>query len=169
MQPETLKDLGDCALSRSIENCRYIGAGVVIYFRDPDALHISAGCELRDYSVLEVGGQLQVASNTFIGSYKWLQASGSIAVGSNFLIGPHSVLVSTAHKKPSSEINQRDVPLETGSVVVEDNVWIGAHVPVLINVRIGANATIGAGSLVNRSIPPNSLTYGTPCRPVEGK
>lgn len=165
----TLKELGDSALARSIKNCRYIGAGVVIYFRDPDAIWVSAGCELRDYSVLEVGGQLIIEPDTVIGAYNWLQASGSIKLGSNVLIGPHSVFVSTTHKKPEPRTNQRDLPLETGSVVVEDNVWIGAHVSVLINVAIGANTTIGTGSVVNRSIPANSVAHGAPCRPVESK
>lgn len=49
---------------------------------------------------------------------------------------------------------------------VGNNVWFGASVKVLPGVTIGDNAVIGAGSLVTKDIPANTLAYGSPCRPV---
>lgn len=42
--------------------------------------------------------------------------------------------------------------------------WIGAHSVVLPGVTIGDNAVIGAGSIVTRDIPANTVAVGNPCR-----
>jgi maltose O-acetyltransferase len=54
-----------------------------------------------------------------------------------------------------------------GKVVIDDNVFIGAGSIVMPNVRIGANSIIGAGSVVDRDIPPNVVATGNPIRIVK--
>ena len=44
--------------------------------------------------------------------------------------------------------------------------WIGANVTVLPGVTIGDNAVIGAGSVVTKDIPADTVAFGTPCRVV---
>ena len=51
-------------------------------------------------------------------------------------------------------------------VKINDNVWIGGGVIILPGVEIGENSIIGAGSVVNKSIPENSLAIGSPCKVV---
>ena len=51
-------------------------------------------------------------------------------------------------------------------VTIEDNVWIGGGTIILPGVTIGKNSVIGAGSVVNKSIPENSLAVGNPCRVI---
>jgi acetyltransferase-like isoleucine patch superfamily enzyme len=50
--------------------------------------------------------------------------------------------------------------------MIGNNVWIGAGVQILPGVSIGDNSVIGAGSIVNKSIPANVLAVGNPCRVV---
>lgn len=45
--------------------------------------------------------------------------------------------------------------------------WIGDNVTVLTGVTIGNNVTIGAGSVVTRDIPDNTLAVGNPCRVIK--
>ena len=47
------------------------------------------------------------------------------------------------------------------------NVWIGGGVKVMPGVTIGDNVVIGAGSVVTRDIPPNSLAVGSPCKVIK--
>ena len=49
-------------------------------------------------------------------------------------------------------------------VRIADNVWIGAGAIVLPGVTIGENSVIGAGSVVTRDIPANTVAVGNPCR-----
>ncbi len=47
------------------------------------------------------------------------------------------------------------------------NVWLGADVTVIGEVTIGYGTIIGAGSLVNKSIPPFSIAVGNPCKVIK--
>ena len=51
--------------------------------------------------------------------------------------------------------------------VIEDGVWIGAGTTILGGVRIGRKTVVGAGSLVNRDLPPFTVAVGVPCRPLK--
>lgn len=53
-----------------------------------------------------------------------------------------------------------------GCIEVMDNVFIGADVSILPNVRIGPNAVIGAGAIVTRDVPPGTVVAGVPARVI---
>ena len=54
----------------------------------------------------------------------------------------------------------------TGKVVIGNNIYFGTDVIVLKGVTIGDNCIIGAGSIITKSIPANSVAAGIPCRVV---
>ena len=54
----------------------------------------------------------------------------------------------------------------SGEVRIGNNIYFGTDVIILKGVTIGDNCIIGAGSIVNRSIPANSVATGNPCRVV---
>lgn len=61
-----------------------------------------------------------------------------------------------------------DVTWRTHHSVIEilDNVFIGGHSIIVGDVRIGPNAIIGAGSVVTKDVPPNSIVAGNPARVI---
>lgn len=87
---------------------------------------------------------------------------GPISIGSNVMFGPNVSLVTTGH--PIQPELRRKVAQYSLPIVIEDNVWLGAGVTVLPGVTIGENSVVGAGSVVNKDIPANSVAYGTPCK-----
>jgi len=54
--------------------------------------------------------------------------------------------------------------MASAPVVIEDEVWLGAHAVVLAGVRIGRGAVIGAGGVVTCNIPANAVVAGAPAR-----
>lgn len=53
-----------------------------------------------------------------------------------------------------------------GRIIIGDRVFIGANTTILMNVHIGNDVIIGAGSLVNKSIPDGCVVAGVPAKVI---
>lgn len=62
--------------------------------------------------------------------------------------------------------SDREFVNSSGRITIGNNVAFGRHVMVLKGVTIGDNCFIGAGSIVTKDIPANSIAVGAPCRVV---
>ncbi len=51
-------------------------------------------------------------------------------------------------------------------VIIEEDVWVGANVTLLSGVKVGRGATVGAGSVCYKSIPPYAVVIGNPAKVV---
>ena len=76
------------------------------------------------------------------------------------IFGPFCHLISDTHDY------EKDISKSKGSsqITIGNNVWIASNVKILKGVNIGNNCVIGAGSVVNKDIPDNSMVSGIPAR-----
>jgi acetyltransferase-like isoleucine patch superfamily enzyme len=127
--------------------------------------------EIRHHAVLEISGRyngtIEIGDRSVVGIGCWLQGSGKIEIGSDVLIGPYTSVVSTNHSYEDVSVPVAQQPLVTGTVTIEDDVWIGARCTILSDVRIGAHSIVGANSLVTQDIPPYSIAVGTPAKVIK--
>jgi maltose O-acetyltransferase len=87
-----------------------------------------------------------------------------VTIGDSVFVGPNVVLSSVGHP---TDVSTRNSGLEfVRPIKIGDNVWLGASVTILPGVEIGANVTIGAGSVVTRSIESDCVAVGNPCRVI---
>ncbi len=92
----------------------------------------------------------------------------SITIGNNVKIGGNVVIYDTEFHS-LDKIDRRDSKLDQEKkqcrdVVIEDDVFIGAHSIILKGVTIGEGSIIGAGSVVSKSVPKNEIWAGNPAR-----
>jgi galactoside O-acetyltransferase len=112
----------------------------------------------------ERGSRLAIGDDVLLNVGVMINADcgGAISIGSRVLIGPYTVIRAANHR-----IDDVHVPIisqghKAGSIVIEDDVWIGAHVIVLPDVSIGRGAVVAAGSVVTRNIPAMAIAVGSP-------
>ncbi|GAB3712019.1 acyltransferase [Flavobacterium koreense] len=92
----------------------------------------------------------------------------SITIGDNCLFGSRIYITDHNHGDTSDGMISR-TPLERpliskGSVVIENNVWVGEGVVIMPGVTIGANSIIGANSVVTKDVPKNTVVAGVPAK-----
>ena len=87
-----------------------------------------------------------------------------VYIGDNVMIGPNTTITTVGH--PITPKGRREHMAQATEIRIGDDVWLGANVTVLPGVTIGNNVVIGAGAVVNRDIPDNSLAVGVPARVI---
>ena len=88
-----------------------------------------------------------------------------VTFGDNVFVAPNCSFYTSGHPL---DYETRNKGLEYAKPIkVGNNVWIGGNVIVLPGVTIGDNVVIGAGSVVNRDIPPDSVAVGNPCKVIK--
>jgi acetyltransferase-like isoleucine patch superfamily enzyme len=91
-------------------------------------------------------------------------AAESILIGDACMIA-HGVYISDADWHG---IYDRAEPVgNTKPVILEDNVWIGDSAIICKGVTIGKNSIIGAGAVVTKNVPQNSIFAGNPAKLVK--
>lgn len=95
-----------------------------------------------------------------------------IRIGDNVRLASHVSLVT--HDVSHFVINNMGITSpgkrvfceKIGCIEIGNNVFVGTHTTILYNVKIGDNVIIGAGSIVNRDIPANSVAVGVPAKVI---
>lgn len=93
------------------------------------------------------------------------EKSLNLEIGNRVAIGPRVTLLLSSDANYSI-LNNYYKPIR-GKIIIEDDVWIGASVTILPNVKIGKASIIGAGSVVTKDIEPYTVNYGVPCKKIK--
>ncbi len=104
---------------------------------------------------------VEVGNNVGISPFVQMWGGGGIKIGDGVMIGSHTAITSESH-----DYNQESMhgTLLRKRVVIEDNVWIGAHSIIMPGITIRKGAVIGAGSVVTKDVEPNAIMIGAPAR-----
>jgi len=117
-------------------------------------------------SIIEPPFYCSYGQNTHIGDDVYLNFlcvildNNEVHIGHHVMIGPAVQSYTAAHLlQAKTRIQDWEV---AEPIVIEDNVWIGGGAILLPGVRIGRNAVVGAGAVVSRSVPANTVVAGNP-------
>lgn len=113
----------------------------------------------------DYGYNIEIGENFYSNHNLVILDPAKVTFGDNVFIGPNCGFYTAEHPL---DIETRNKGLEYAfPIKVGNNVWFGGNVTVLAGVTIGDNCTIGAGSVVVKDIPANSVAVGNPCKVIK--
>ncbi len=119
------------------------------YFRNT-TVRIHGKIRLRSKKCVTVGDNCALNEGVMI------DPGNSLIIGRNVIISANTLILGSDFSASSPTRHQY------GSIVIEDNVWIGAGSIILKNVHIRNGAIIGAGSVVTKDVPARVMVAGNP-------
>jgi acetyltransferase-like isoleucine patch superfamily enzyme len=126
------------------------------------------GCNvaIRPPTVIEVPNNVFIEDGVSIASFVHIWGNGGVRIGRRTMIASHVAIASVTHDPNAACMS---ATLVAQPVVIEHDVWIGAHAIILPGVRIGENSVVAAGSLVRNDVSANTIVAGTPAVPMRTK
>ncbi|MCD9477838.1 acyltransferase [Photobacterium phosphoreum] len=116
-----------------------------------DKIYIGANFSIRTRGNITLGNRVSFGADTKLYSY------AEIIVGDDFMSAKGLTINTGSH-------DQKTLEPFSAPVVIGNRVWCGMDVIILPGVCIGDDVCIGAGSIVTRNIPSNSVVAGVPAK-----
>ena len=155
-------------------------------------IHIRSGASVREHAWLncmDEGSSIEIGERTLIMPYAKLVAgfngsikigrlctihsfdilygfTGGLQIGDNVRTGVNVSMISGNHSFDDPTRSPNDQGHSSKGIIIHDNVWIGAGVIIVDGVEIGPNSVLGAGAVVTKNMPGDSVCVGVPARAV---
>jgi acetyltransferase-like isoleucine patch superfamily enzyme len=109
----------------------------------------SAHVRIGDYCSI-VGAIISTNSELSIGDYVFI--AHQVVIADHFAATPEGLLASSSQ--------------EPQPIVIGSNVWIGARAVILAGAQVGANAIVGAATVITGRVPNGAIVAGLPAKIV---
>ncbi len=140
-----------------------LGKGVKIY--DFTNLY---GCEIGDNTKIgtfvEIQKKAKIGNNCKISSHSFI--CEGVTIEDNVLVGHNVTFINDLYPKATTEDGKLQTEEDWNCVktLVKKGASIGSSTTLLCGITVGENAIIGAGSVVTRDVPANTIVAGNPAR-----
>lgn len=126
------------------------------------------GCEIGDGTKLgafvevqknaKIGERCKISSHTFI--------CEGVTIEDNVFVGHGVAFINDIYPRATTTEGelQSEADWKVEPTLVKKGASIGSGATILAKVTIGENAIVGAGSVVTRDVPPNTIVAGNPAR-----
>ena len=126
------------------------------------------GCEIGDETKIgafveiqksaRIGQRCKISSHTFI--------CEGVTIEDHVFVGHGVVFINDSYPRATTAAGdlQTADDWKVESTVVKKGASIGSGATILCNVTIGERAIVGAGSVVTRDVPPDTIVAGNPAR-----
>ncbi|HLO59597.1 MAG TPA: DapH/DapD/GlmU-related protein [Bacteroidales bacterium] len=111
----------------------------------------------------KIGNKVYLPSSLKISDLK--TRKDNVFIGDRVSIGPNVLIITDSSPNYSKLI--KIFPVLSQNVEIDNDSWIGANVTILPGVKIGKCSVVGAGSIVTKNIPDNSIAVGNPAKVIK--
>ncbi|PZM94219.1 MAG: transferase [Actinobacteria bacterium] len=106
-------------------------------------------------------GEITIGADCLLNG-TWIGCWTSVTIGNRCLLSDCELVDNDFHNLDPERRHDPPVPASRAPIVVEDNVWIGAHALVMKGVRIGRDSVVGAATVVRSDVPQRVVVIGNP-------
>jgi acetyltransferase-like isoleucine patch superfamily enzyme len=138
-----------------------IGKHVSCYAGCSFAIGEYGHCTVGDFTLLN-GALIMAEEKIEIGAYCLVSWNVGIADSDFHPLAPAQRLIDVQALAPYFKNRPSRPKLKSAPVKISDNVWIGMNAVILKGVTIGENSVVAAGSVVTKSVEPNTVVAGNP-------
>ena len=111
----------------------------------------------------DFGKNITIGKNVFFNTGCSFQDRGGITIGDGTMIGMN-VTIATLNHGLSLDTRNTTYP---SPVNIGENVWIGSNATILPGVTIGDNSVVGAGAVVTKDVPKDTVVAGVPAKVIK--
>jgi acetyltransferase-like isoleucine patch superfamily enzyme len=134
--------------------------GERVRFQSPLTIHNSQVTGTAYYKNLFVG------SDCYFGRGLFLDLQDRIIIEEHVTLS-HQIMIMTHTDAGTSPLKDSVIKTSQGAVIIHRGAYLGARATVLQGVEVGEGAIVGAGALVNKSIPSHTVALGVPAKTME--
>ncbi len=126
------------------------------------------GCTIGDNS--RIGAFVEIQKNAFIGKNCKISSHTFICEGvtieDNVFIGHNVTFINDLYPRSTTEGGALQTEADWACVktVIKKGASVGSSATLLCGITVGENAIVGAGSVVTKDVPPNTIVAGNPAR-----
>jgi acetyltransferase-like isoleucine patch superfamily enzyme len=124
------------------------------------------GCQIGDET--KIGAFVEIQKNASVGKRCKISSHTFICEGvlieDNVFIGHGVTFINDSYPRATTPQGTMQVEADwkVERTTIKKGASIGSGVTILSNTNIGENAIVGAGSVVTKNVPPNSIVAGNP-------
>lgn len=106
---------------------------------------------------LEEKGVLKIGKNCFFNNNCSITVRDSVVIGDNCIFGENVKIYDHNHSYLDMNFPISQQGFSVAKIIVENDCWIGSNAVILKGVHIGSHCVIGAGVIVYKDVPDNTL------------
>lgn len=110
---------------------------------------------------------ISIGDNVSIHPMSYIEAFGFVKIGNDVSIAHSATILSVNHQYTDLDIPIKDQGINCKSVIIEDNVWIGAKSTILYGCTVKNGSVIAAGAVVTKNYGNNNVLAGVPARVIK--
>ena len=118
----------------------------------------------------EFSTDLRIGNNSGIGEHCVI--GSRTVIGDDVMMARETLINLDNHNTHRTDLPMNEQGVFRNSVVIEDDVWIGARAMILAasgDVTVHKGAVIAAGAVVTRDVPPYAVVGGVPARIIKDR